>query len=166
LEEGEEFGAGKVEVVEGELAGEGEAEGGAGDERGGSEGEEGGVSGFGELAEAMPGGGGDAAELAGGECGEVEEDAGQVAIAEQEIGGAEGLSGVLAAQPEHAGAFLGGEGGRVEAVAGVDEDERGAVFVLRVLAKEGGENEGEAAGGVGGGDFGDGAFWKVLSRDQ
>jgi len=123
LEGGEEFGAGKVEVVEGEWAGEGEAEGGTGNERGGGEGEEGSVGGFGELAEPVPGGAGDAAKLAGGECGEIEEDDGEVAVAEQEVGGAEGLGGVVATQPEESGAFLGGEGGGVEAVAGVDEDE-------------------------------------------
>ena len=66
LEGGEELGAGKVEIVEGELTGEGESESGAWDERRGGEGEEGGVGGLGELPESMPGGVGNASEFACG----------------------------------------------------------------------------------------------------
>ena len=69
------------------------------------------AGGLGELAEAMPGGVRDAAELSGGERGEIEEDEGEVGIGEQEVGGAEGLGGVVATQPVESGAFLGREGG-------------------------------------------------------
>ena len=122
---GEQIGAGEVEVPEGELAGEREPQGGAGDEGSGGEGEQGAAAGFRQLAEAVPGGGGDAAQLAGGEGGEIEQDEGQVAVAQQQVGGLHGLRGFAAAQPEQAGAFVGGEGGGIEAVAGVDEDEGG-----------------------------------------
>ena len=161
LEEGEEFGAGEVEVVEGDGVSEGEAESGAGDERRGGEGEEGDVGGFGELAEAVPRGVRDAAELSGGQRGEIEEDEGEVAVAQQEIGGAEGLGGIAATKPEEAGAFLGGEGGGVEAVAGVDQCQRGVGLVI--LGEQGGDDEGEAAGGVAGRDLGDGAGGEVRS---
>lgn len=125
-EVGEELGWGEVEVLKGEFAGEGEAEVGAGDEGAGGEGEQGAASVFRKLAEAVPGGGGDATELAGGQGGEIEEDEGQIPIAQQEIGGLEGLGGLAAAQPEKTLAFLRGERGGIEAVAGVDEDQRGA----------------------------------------
>jgi hypothetical protein len=99
----EELGSGEVEVVEGEGGGEGEAEMGVGDDfRGGGEGEEGGAGFFGEGAEAMPGAGGDALEFVEGVKLEVEEDEGEVAVAEEEVGGLDGLGGVVAADPEEA----------------------------------------------------------------
>jgi len=111
------------EVGEGEEGGEGESEGGAGDEVMRSEGEEGGAGLLGEIAEAIPRGGGNGAEL--GERGEleVEGEKGKVAIAEKEIGAAEGLLGGVTAEPEETRAGLDTVGARVEGVGSVDEGE-------------------------------------------
>ena len=111
------------EVGEGEEGGEGELEGGTGDETVRGEGEEGGAGLLGEVAEAVPRGRCNGAKLGGrGEL-KVEGEKRKVAIAEKEIGAAEGLLGGLAAKPEEAGAGLGTVGTRIEGVGAVDEGE-------------------------------------------
>jgi hypothetical protein len=121
----EELGAGEVEVVEGEGGGEGEAEVGVGDNFwGGGEGEEGGTGFFGEGAEAVPGAGGDALEFAEGVELEVEEDEGEVAVAEEEVGGFDGLDGVVAADPEKM--VKGAMRLRVERIVAIDQSKRAA----------------------------------------
>jgi hypothetical protein len=161
-----------------EGGGEGEVLGGGGDEGAGGEGEEGGAGLTGEVAEAVPRGGGDVVEFDGGGELEIEDEEGEVAVAEEEVGATEGFVGVVAADPEEAGAGGGAVGGGVEGVAAVDEGELGNVerrtlnVECRMLmgfgagletsaprgAEELGEDEGEGGGGSGGGEFGEGAF--------
>lgn len=140
---------GELEVVGGESSGEGESSFWGRDEGARGEGDEGG-SGFAGLdLEAMPEGGGDLAELAvRGEV-EVEENEGQVAIAEEEVGALQGLGGLGAAKPDEAAAEFVAVGGGVEGVASVDEDEREFAF----LGEEFFEDEGGAGGGMGRDDF-------------
>lgn len=104
--------------------GEGELEGGGGDEGAGGEGEEGGAGLTGEVAKAVPGGGGDGIEFGGGVELEVEDEEGEVAVAEEEVGAAEGFVGVVATDPEETGAGGGSVGGGVEGVAAVDQRKR------------------------------------------
>jgi hypothetical protein len=154
LDGGAEF----FEVGEGEGGGEGELEGRAGNEMLGCEDEERGAGLLGEVAEAVPRGGGKPAEfLERGEL-EVENEKREVAVAKEEIGAAEGFLGMVATDPEKAGAGRGAVGGGVEGVAAVDEGERGAINGRRGgLLKNFGEDKGEAGGGTGGGKLGEGA---------
>ena len=94
----------------------------AGEERAGGEDEEGGAGLFGEVAEAVPGGGREdpGTEFAQGDELEIEDEKGEVAVAEEEVGTGEGLGRRVAADPEEAGAGLRAVGGGVEGVRGVD----------------------------------------------
>jgi hypothetical protein len=124
----------------------------------GGEDEEGGAGLLGEIAEAVPGRAGDAAEFGERVELEVEDEEGEVAVAQKEVGAAEGLVGLAAADPEEAGTGSGAVGGGVEGVAAVDEGERGAINGRRGgLLKNFGEDKGEAGGGTGGGKLGEGA---------
>ena len=82
----DEFGPGEIEMLEIELAGEAEAQRRPGDEWRGSKRDEGAAARFRELTQAMPGGGGDASQFACGKRREVEQDEGQVAIAQEQVG--------------------------------------------------------------------------------
>ena len=121
LEFGVELGAKLVEVGEGEGVLEAVAGGGCGDEGLGGEGEKGGAGAFGKGAEAIPRGGGDGAELVEGGEGAVEEDEGNIAVAQEEVGGLEGFLGVGGSEPEEGATRM--IGGGVEAVARIDEGE-------------------------------------------
>jgi hypothetical protein len=99
-------------------------ESGAGDEVFGGEGEEGGAGLFGEVAETVPGRGGDLAEFFVGVELEIEDEEGEVAVVEEEVGATEGFFGIAAADPEEAGTGSEPVGGGVEGVAPVDEPER------------------------------------------
>ncbi len=105
----------------------------AGDEMFGGEDEEGGSGLFGEIAEAVPGRSGDLAEFFEWVELEVENEEGKVAIVEEEVGTAEGFVGVVAADPEEAGAGGGPVGGGIEGVAAIDESEGGRGTGLGVL---------------------------------
>lgn len=139
----------------------------------GSEDEEGDAGLFGEVAEAVPGRGGDLAEFFERIELEVEDEEGEIAIVEKEVGAADGFLGIVAANPEEAGAGGGAVGRGVEGVASINEAERfaggrGSIFGFLsallcgeegnpVTLKEFGEDEGEAGGGAGGREFGEGA---------
>jgi hypothetical protein len=164
----------------------------------GSEDEEGDAGLFGEVAEAVPGRGGDLAEFFERIELEVEDEEGEIAIVKKEVGAADGFLGIVAANPEEAGAGGGAVRSGVEGVAPINEAERfagsrgstfafvsallcgeegsvslfslappGSLFVVMrsvgrrrgspVTLKEFGEDEGEAGGGAGGREFGEGA---------
>lgn len=142
LDFGVELGAELMEVVEGEGVFEAVAGGGGGDERLGGEGEKGGAGAFGKSSEAIPRGGGDGAEFGEGREGAVEEDEGDVAVAQEEVGCLEGFLGVGGAKPEERA--LGLIGGRVEAVAGIDkgEGEFAGFFFEELRDEKGGTGDG------------------------
>ena len=149
-----------VEVVEGEGVFQGEAEVGVGDDFwGGGEGEEGGAALFGEGAEAVPGAGGDAGEFGEGVELEVEDDEGEIAVAEEEVGGFDGFAGLTAAHPEDLLAELGAGCVGIEAVAAIDEDD-GALVGDGGVKEAADEEAAAAVGGAGGADdLGEGAAW-------
>lgn len=93
LEVGENLLAKLMEVFEGEAVLESVTGGCGRDERVRSEGEKRGAGAFGKGAEAIPGGGGDLAEFGKGGEAAVEEDEGNVAVAQEEVGGLEGFLG-------------------------------------------------------------------------
>lgn len=142
----------------------------------GSEDEEGDAGLLGEVAEAVPGGGGDFAEFFERVELEIEDEEGEVAIVEKEVGAADGFIGIVTTDPEEAGAGGGAVRGGIEGVAAIDEGERGSVqctvfsiqwgvFSIqwrRVLfaLEEFGEDEGESGSGAGGREFGEGAGGK------
>ncbi len=105
-EQGELF-PGPLQIRKREGGAEGELEGGTGDEMPGREDEEGGAGLSGEVAEAVPGGGGDFAEFFEGVELEIEDEEGKVAVAEEKVGAAERLFGVVATDPKQAGASSG-----------------------------------------------------------
>jgi hypothetical protein len=139
----------------------------------GSEDEEGDAGLFGEVAEAVPGRGGDLAEFFERIELEVEDEEGEIAIVEKEVGAADGFLGIVAANPKEAGAGGGAVGSGIEGVTPINETERfagsrGSLFAVLsallcgeegspVMLKEFGEDEGEAGGGAGGREFGEGA---------
>ena len=149
------------------LAGAFEHDGGAGlGERLLGEDEQGAAGAVGGLAEAKPGGEGDAATVFGRGGGEVEDNSGESAGLEEEVGGAEGLVETgprfggqcrsLAADPEELaeGYAVGGCGFGVEGVVSVYP---GADSVFLGAGGEEGEGKAGAARGHGAGDFADGA---------
>ena len=157
------------EIVEREGGAESELQSGAGNEVFGSEDEEGGTGLFGEVAEAVPGRGRDLAKFFERVELEIENEEGEIAIVEEKVGTAEGFFGVMATDPEEAGAGRGAVGGGIERVATVDESERFGCqfsvlswqlgswrFAFRVL-KNLGQDEGEAGGGAGRREFGESA---------
>ena len=110
----------------------------------------------GDALETVPSSVGDFFEIGAEAAAEIEEDDGEVAVAQDEIGGLEELGGVATADPEDVGEEGGIEGLGVEAVRGIDEGD-GAVIEGR--GAEDGIKDGEAASGIGcGADFCKSAF--------
>lgn len=101
----------------------GEARAGAGNERAWAEDDDGCVVGFNRLFKSVPGAVWDFPELGEWEGEQVNDDAGQVAIAEDEIGGLDGLLRSLAADPEQLRAFVWREGCGIEGVPTIDQGE-------------------------------------------
>ena len=94
---------------------------GAGDHRARGEDEAGDAGGLDGALEAIPLRGGDAAEFGVGIAAEVEDDEREIAIAQEEIGAAEGFIGSAAADPEQAGKHGFASGGGVEMIVPVDQ---------------------------------------------
>jgi hypothetical protein len=95
--------------------------GGTGDDFAGGENGGGGVSTLGEHAQAVPDAGGQAQKLALREQSQVEQHGGQVSIPQQEVGGADGLGGFAAADPEEVLEIGGIEAGGIKGVRPIDE---------------------------------------------
>jgi hypothetical protein len=144
----------RFEVGERVLLSQKPAPGGACDDFAGGEHSSGGVSAFGEHAEAVPDAGGQAQKIALWEQADVEQHGGQVSIPQQEVGGADGLGGFAAADPEEALEVGGIDASGIEGVRPIDEG--GSLPVNEALQDEAGcraddfnEPPGEQGGGIG-----------------
>jgi len=147
--------AGLVEVVETEGGGGGEPLVGGGNEGPGGEDEKGGAGSFGEMPETIPGRGGKAAEFRERIEEEVENEKRKVAVTEEEVGATQGFLGMVTAHPEEAGAEGGTVGGRVEAIAPVDQGQFGdpgfevrGVRTAFLRFKQGGEEQRKPGSGA------------------
>lgn len=80
---------------------------------------------FNPLLETMPNTRADGGDFTGGIPEQIEDNPRQIAIAEQQIGGFEGLLGAAAAHPEQLGAEMWGERTGIKLVPPVDECEFG-----------------------------------------
>ena len=130
---------------------------GAGDDLPWRECDEGGGGLFGQIAQAEPGGAGDLVELFGFVELQIHEDEREVAVAQEEIGGLDGLGGLAAAHPEELlTEFAAGCSG-IEGIAPIDQDDGALVGDGGV--EDTGDEETATTGrdGAGTGDFGESA---------
>ena len=153
------------EVPERERCIEGELKSGAGDEVLWGEDEEGDAGLFSEVAQAVPRGGGDVVEFCEWIELEVEDEEGKVAIVQKEVATAERFLGIVAADPEEAGARGGIVGRWIEGIASVDESDLVRLALVFILGfEELGEDEGQAGGGTYGSELGESAGGKGGQR--
>lgn len=110
----------------------------------------------------MPGAVGDFSEFGTGEGKEIENDPWQVAIAQDEIGGSDGLFRRLAAEPEEFGAILRRERRGIKLVPAIDESQFRDGRMGGFVCHDGGDHEGKSCGGVGRHDFRDSSAGKWI----
>lgn len=119
---------------------------------------------FDSAAEAEPGVQRNLADRAGGDIAQIDGDYSEAAGLDEQIGGAQGLVEILAADPkEFAQIDSGSSGGeRIEAVARIDQ---GADFAISGALGERGEEQAGAAGAGSSADFGHGAARKAAGEE-
>lgn len=145
----------QIEVVESEAGLHGKSHPGAGNQRQRTQRDGGDIVHFDQLFQALPGAVWNFPEIATGESEEIDDDAWHIAIAENQIGGLDGLLRSLAADPEQFRALHRGEGGGIEAVPAIDQGEfRDSGNVL--LFQQCGDDERKPGRRVGGNNLGDG----------
>src|SRR5688572_28063108 len=94
---------------------------------------------------------------------QIEDDEWQIAVAQKEVGGFEGLRGATATDPEKAGEYFVATGGGVKRVVGIDESDPLVAFLG--LAQKGPKEEGAAGIGFGANYFGEGAFRQAAAQE-
>ncbi len=157
----EQLRAGGCEVLKPESRVHRKAHARAGNPCSGGERNDGHIAHFNQLFQSVPGVVRDFPEFAEGEGEQIDDDTRQVAIAEDQVGGFEGLLGSLAADPEQLRAIVARERAGIKGVPAIDQGEFRDRCVGGFAFQQGGDDEGKPGGGVGGDDFRDAAAGKT-----
>lgn len=136
-------------MIETKIPGEAESLFDRGEKRLWSKREQGGATFACLVSQAMPDGSGKAFEFAGWSEMEIEQDAREIAVAEEEIGALDGLGNLATTDPEELSAFEVAVRAGVEGIASVDEGEGEIAF----LGEEFRNEQSHALIGLRGDDF-------------